>query len=173
MTKFTDLSPSEYEQTLAADFIDLADELRDIKTEFGLRPYKLHRIRVQWSGGVRGKGQAVVMDELHILPTPKISDISQLSAIVTQIGLQEVGGLFVSEISGRFTEEDLRGGDEGTPIPKDQEVYYEVEFPKRSGTPMKRRFLLSGSPSFNAGRLQWTMKLDKAAQNRSYNGDVR
>ena len=60
---FTDLTPAAYAESLAPSFIPLADELRDMLTEFGLRPYRVRQIIVQWSSGTRGEGQPTVIAE--------------------------------------------------------------------------------------------------------------
>jgi hypothetical protein len=174
MVQFTDLTSNQYEHTLAREFVPLADELRDMLTEFGLRPYKVRIIRIQWSGGERGIGQPSVVSELHLLPTPKVTDLSGLSEIVHSIGLHEVGGILLTEISGRFTEEALKGYDaDETPIPPDQEFFYEIEFPRPDGQPsVRRRFFPSSPPEYKAGKLQWTVRLERAHEDRLRNGDA-
>jgi len=142
-------------------------------TQFGLRPYKVRLIRIQWSGGERGLGQSFVLNETPLLPTPKISDLSAINEIVHPIGLHEEGGIQLSEISGRYTEEDLMGiGSDGSDIPLDQEFFYEVEYPRPDGQPsVKRRFFPSSAPVYEAGRLQWNIRLERAHEDRLRNGD--
>jgi len=160
-------------KTLARKFIPLGDSLRDLLTKFGLRPYKVRIVRIRWSGGRRGIGTAVVEKALDILPTPKVLDLSTLTEIVNPVGLDEVGIILVTQISGRFTDEDLRfldndGGDQDP----DSEVFYEIEFPRSDGRPGdKRRFFLRSAPMYMAGKLQWQLRLERAHEDRERNGD--
>jgi|WetSurSiteA1Bulk_404760.scaffolds.fasta_scaffold16512_1 hypothetical protein len=171
---FTDLSPQEYGKTLVAEFVELADTLRDMQTEFGMRPYKVRRVKVQWSRGRRGEGQPMILEAQNILPTPLAKDMSSLNEILQPFGLKETGGIVVSEMSGRYSEEFLKGlGEDGSEIPKDQEIFWEVEFPRPDGqASIKRRFSLSTVPFYDAENLQWTINLTKTADNRHRNGDI-
>lgn len=175
MAKFTEVTAQQLKNTLARRFVPLADSLRDLLTKFGLRTYKVSIIRVRWSGGARGVGVAEVIDQTVLLPTPKISDMSALTAILQPVGMDEVGGIELSEVSGRYTEEQLRGlGEDGAPIDDDVEVFYEVEFPRVDGGPsIKRRFINRSAPTYNAGGLQWSLRLEKAHEDRSREGDTQ
>ena len=55
-SRFPLIPPGGYPDTLAGSFIGLADDLRQISVEFGMKPYTVRRIRIQWSGGARGRG---------------------------------------------------------------------------------------------------------------------
>ena len=173
--KFTQVPPGGYPDTLAGSFIGLADDLRDMFTQFGLRPYTVRRMRVQWSGGARGRGQPTVIFNEPILPTPKVTDISGLTELLHPIGLDEHGSLRLSEISGTYTEDDLRGLDaRGKGPAVDVEFFYEIEYARPDGTAgEKRRFFPSGAASYNAGKLQWTLTLEKSNEDRARDGSVR
>lgn len=172
-TKFTDPTSQQLNKTLARRFIPLADRLRDLMTKFGLRPYKVRIIRVKWSGGQRGVGAASVVGEVHILPTPLISDLTGLQEIVQPVGLDEIGTILLSEVSGTFTEDDLMGrGSDGSAIAADDEVFYEIEFPRPDGkASTRRRFTVNSAPHYYAGKLQWQVRLDKAHEDRDRSGD--
>lgn len=173
MAKFTDPTSLQLNKTLARRFIPLADKLRDMMTKFGLRPYKVRIMRVKWSGGMRGVGAAFVTNELHLLPTPLISDLNTLTDVVEVVGLTEVGSIQLSEVSGRFSEDELMGRDEdGNPVPADEEFFYEVEFPRSDGkASTRRRFYMRSPPQYHAGKLQWTIRLEKASEDRDRTGD--
>lgn len=173
MAKFFDPTSAQLAKTLAQRFIPLADQLRDLLTKFGLRPYKVKIIRVKWSGGERGLGTFTVLSETAILPTPRVQDMQSLTEIVQAVGLDEVGMIRVDEISGRFTEDELMGRDtDGNSIPLDEEVFYEIEFPRLDGKPSnRRRFYPRSPPQYFAGRLQWSLNLEKANEDRLRNGD--
>ena len=172
-TKFTDPTSLQYAKTLARRFVPLADKLRDLMTKFGLRPYKVRIMRVKWSGGQRGIGVPTVASELHILPTPLISDLTSLQEIVHPVGLDESGPIQLSEVSGTFTEDDLMGRSIiGAAVAADDEVFYEIEFPRPDGTPStRRRFYMLSPPHYHAGRLQWIIRLERSHEERDRAGD--
>lgn len=170
--RFTQVSSQQAKSTLARDFVDLADDLRDMLTQFGLRTYKVSLIKIQWSGGKRGRGTPLVTSEEAILPTPKMSPLDGLQELVQSIGLDELGAIELSQISGRYSEEQLRGyTDQGEGIPPDSEFYYEIEFFPHEGPSKKRRFFTKSAPAYHPGRLQWTVRLEKANDDRARNGD--
>lgn len=171
-TKFTDLTAKQITATLAQRLIPVADRVRDLFTRFGMRPYKIRIVRVRWSDGSRGVGTPIVENTLDLLPTPLVQDLTTLTEIVQPVGLDEVGSILVSEISGRFTDNDLRFlSADGSPPDPDVEVYYEIEFPKLDGTSDKRRFFLRSAPHYAAGRFMWQLRLEKAHEDRARNGD--
>lgn len=170
---FTKVNPQQMQKSLARKFVPLADSLRDLFTKFGLRPFVVRLMRVRWNGEERGIGVAEVDSEVIIEPTPKISDLTALTELVQPVGLDEVGGLLLSEISGRYTEDELKGLKPGeTEIPPNVEVFYEIEFPRLDGAPsVKRRFFFRSAPYYNSGALQWSIRLEKSGEDRALNGD--
>lgn len=172
--KYHDPTAMELSKTLGQRLIPVADRIRDLHTQFGLRPYKLRIVRVRWATGERGRGLPVVEKEIDILPTPLVQDMSTMMEIVQPVGLDEVGTIIVSEISGRFTDDDLRFADsDGTPLGPDEEVFYEIEFPRTpDGLPGdKRRFFMRSAPMYFAARFQWQLRLEKTHPDRLRNGD--
>lgn len=172
MAKFTPVTSQQVKKTLARRFIPLGDSLRNLLTKFGLRTYRMSLVTVQWSGGTRGTGTANVVSEVLLLPTPKIVDLTSLTEIVQPIGLDEVGSIEVSQISGQMTEDQLMGrDDEGNEIAPDLEFFWELEFPQPSGKPgEKRRFFPRGAPFYEPGRLQWRVRLEKGHHDRDRGG---
>lgn len=170
---FTKVSGQQIQNSLARKFVPLADSLRDLFTKFGLRPYVVRMVRVRWNGIERGVGLPQVESETIVEPTPKLSDYTALTELVQPIGLDEQGGIVLSEISGRYTEFQLRGlKDDETELPPNVEFFYEVEFPRPDGQPAtKRRFFNRSAPEYNSGALQWTLRLEKASADRQLNGD--
>jgi hypothetical protein len=174
-SRFPLIPPGGYPDTLAGSFIGLADDLRQISVEFGMKPYTVRRIRIQWSGGARGRGLPTVIFSEPILPTPKVTDISGLSELLHSVGLDEHGSLRLSEISGTYTEDDLRGLDaQGKGPAVDVEFFYEIEYARPDGLAgEKRRFYPSGAAAYNAGKLQWTLTLEKSNEDRTRDGSIR
>ncbi len=167
---FTNLSGLDLSNTLARKLIPVADTLRDLRTKFGMRPYEVHIIRTRWTGGERGLGEEYTKSDLVILPTPRLVDLTSLAEIVQPIGLDEIGIVTLDEISGRFTEDQLRGfHDDGTPPDADENVFYEVVFPQTDGSTgnaQRRRFFPVSAPHYTAGKFEWVLRLERARPDR-------
>jgi len=172
--RFTNLSGVDLSNTLARRLVPVADALRDLRTTFGMRPYEVHIIRTAWSGGERGVGEEYVTSDLVILPTPRIVDLSTLSAIAQPVGLDEVGLVMLDEISGRYTDDQLRGHrDDGSPPSPEENIFYEVVFPLpdgREGTAPRRRFFPASAPYYTAGKFEWVIRLERARPDRQAGG---
>lgn len=170
---FTEINDQQAKGTLTRDFIGLADDLRDLLSAFGLRTYKVSMVRVRWSGGRRGRGAPSTVSEEAILPTPKLSSLDALQELAQSVGVDELGAIDLSQISGTYTEDQLRGFRDGDGIPGDEEFFYEIEFfPTSEGGSKKRRFFPRGAPTYFPGRLQWSVRLEKANEDRNrLNGD--
>ena len=171
---FCVLDPTQYKNTLANKLIGVADSLRDLNTKFGGRPYIVRIIRTLWTEGRRGIGEEVLTFERLILPTPLVSDLSGIAEILQPVGMAEDGGVSVSQISGRYTEEELRGFDaEGHPPNLDEKFWWEIEFPRLNGHSVKRRFSLRAQPNYSAFGFQWSVILETVDQERTRAGDLR
>ncbi len=161
--------------TLARELITVADSIRNLYTTFGLRPYKVSIIRTKWSTGKRNYGVQVPEAPIILVPTPLISDLTAVATITTPGGMDEFGGIMISEISGAYTEDMLRGADvNGESIPADENFYYEVEFPPAClGKPGERRRFFPTGAMFFPDKFQWVVKLERQRMDRARNGDPR
>jgi hypothetical protein len=161
-------------RTLARRLIGTVDRLRDIPVRFGLRPYEVHVVRTRWTGGERGVGyEAVVYDEA-ILPTPLITSLDGVQRVVNIVGLDEIGSVRLEQVSGRYAEGFLSGTDEnGNPVDPDTQFFYEVQFPTpgtiSDGAP-RRRFFPASAPTYDAGRFQWSVSLERSHVDRRNDG---
>jgi hypothetical protein len=164
-----------YSHSLGRLAIGVADRLRNLNTKFGMRPYVVRWVRSAWSGGIRSRGEESILCVETILPVPLLLDLKTLVRVVNPIGIDENGGVMVTEISGCYTEEHLRGlDDDGTSIPADQNFYYEIEFLRADGRPSdKRRFFPSGAPEYVPDDFCWTLKLERQRQDRRRDGSAR
>ncbi len=170
--KFTVLKGKQISNALIPSLTGVVDDIRDIYTQLGARPYEVTLIWTQWSGGDRDRGVEQVVKQCPLLPTPKVSDLANLNKEIMSIGSEEVGGIRVSEISPRFTEDQLIGfSDDGTPVPSDMNFYYEVFFPRAKGPGVRRRFTVNGAPNYNPTRFQWWIDLQRAYEDRTRQGD--
>lgn len=170
----TVLSGSAIDCTLVASMTSTVDCIRDLYTSFGARPYQVMLVWTSWSGGVRGRGVEEIVREELILPTPKISDLTDLSRDLSAVGTDDSGSIRVTEISPKYTEDYLLGRpDDGAAIATDQHFYWEVRFPRADGLGPRRRFVPKSAPSLDALAFQWKISLLKVSEDRMRNGDVR
>ncbi len=162
-------------RTLARQLIPVADQLRDLYTVFGLRPYLVRLVKTKWSLGRRNQGVEQVVFSRDILPTPLVSDLSGVAQVSSPIGLDEIGDVVVSQISGRFTEDQLRGSDDlGNPPDKDEDLYYEIEFPTPGdGQGERRRFTINSAPMYFSDKFAWTLHLERQRMDRTRGGTPR
>lgn len=170
--QFTVLDASSVGRTLARDLAPTVDCLRDLYTSMGLRTYQVALIKTQWSGGERGVGQESVISEELILPTPKVAELTALGTTVEPTGSLESGNLLVTQISPRYTEEQLTGlGADGSALPDDMQFYWEVRFLGPGAPPLRRRFGVGSVPSLSMSRFEWQVRLVKASDDRErYSG---
>ena len=173
---FTKPTPVSVRASLAHDLKPVADDLRDLYTQFGLRPYVVRLIRTRWTGGKRGIGQEEVVDEHTLLPTPRVRDLSGLREVLQPVGLDELGDVQVDQISPKMTEDELRFLDKHTaePARDDEAVWWDIEFVRPDGLPgLRRRFVLVGAPDYRADRFGWSVRLAKAHEDRGRDGIPR
>jgi len=171
---FTALSNVDLANTFARKFIPVADGLRDLATRLGMRPYEVRLVHVVWSGDERGEGVPTVKHVAPLLPTPLVADLSSLQEVVQVVGMDEAGQVRVSQISGRYTEDQLMGRDpSGNPPAPNEEFFYEIEYPvPGGGTGELRRFFPSAAPSYYPGRLEWVLVLERQAGQRDRDGSA-
>lgn len=173
IAKFSTLSTFQFGKTLAQKLIPTVDGIRNLSTKFGIRPYTLKVVRVRWTGSQRYEGTPTVVDEMPILPTPLIVDLSTMQEVNTPVGLDEVGTILVTEISGAYTDEQLRFQSRAGDGPEIQlEVFYEIEFRQPNGSPGdKRRFFIRSAPQYWAAKCMWQIRLERQRPDRNANGD--
>jgi hypothetical protein len=110
---------------------------------------------------------------IEILPTPKVADMAATTVALQAMGLTEVGGLTVSQISLRYTEDDLTGKTPDLTDPemprtglRNAEFFWEVVENRPTGpTPVPRRYVPADVPM--RGNTGWTIALIKQAGDRA------
>lgn len=172
---FTVSTPQLLAKALGQKLIPVVDRVRDISTQLGLRPYRVHIIRTRWSGPRRGAGVEVVIHDMELLPTPFLVDMRSLVEQITPIGMNESGVVQLQKISGRYTEDQLVGvGPDGGQVAANETVYYEIEFFRPDGTPAeKRRFTRDSVPTYNATSVEWQVTLVNVLEKRGRDGEPR
>lgn len=148
-----------------------ADELRQLYTDVGLRPYRVFSVVVQWSGGKIGVGVAVVARQTEFLPTPLV-DLSPVWSEVKSAGKVEDGVATLRQISPRLTEDEVRGLFFQDEIEPGQEGFLEVVHDARDGQTERRRFTVRGAPYRKAGKFEWTCRLQRARKDRKRDGEL-
>lgn len=121
------LSGFEVGTSLATDLMSTADSLRQLYTDFGLRPYRVFLVWVSYTTdedhdglvdvddqGVHadadtiGAGRPYLLAEIELLPTPRVS-VGGVRQNTDAVGRTEVGGATVDQISPAMSEDILQG----------------------------------------------------------------
>lgn len=153
-------------RTLVEQLGAVADDLRQLHTDFGMRPYTLHAIRIRWTGGEIGRGEDVVVFDEPLLPTPKTDGISSMTRTSTNAGGEERGDVRVSQISPLYTEDQIQRYF-APELRKDEEGFIEIRVDSRDGVTARKRFVVEGTPERRPGRFDWTVVLRKQDENRA------
>lgn len=156
--------------SLVESFGALVDDLRQLYTDVGLRPYRMFSVTYRWLGGEIGRGEPVVVDETEFLPTPKISMMG-LRGDPKSAGLAERGDIRVTEISPRYTEDQIFSLFHCSPLPKGYQGFIEVTMDARDGSSPRRRFSVFGVPSREADKFQWSTQLVRQDASRTRSGE--
>lgn len=120
------LADHEVRGTLANELVPIADCLRQLMTDFGLRPYRVLLVWVAWSADenrdgwvrgselsvddrARGAGAPTLVFEHEILPTPVVGPFTSTRKDVLSTGNTEDGTITVKQISASYSEDALMG----------------------------------------------------------------
>ena len=147
----------------------MVDKIRQIATNLGARPYRVHLIWVRWTGMNRGEGKEELLAELEILPTPVVTDLTAVNRNPFSAGTLPVGSISVSEISaGQYSEDMLRGWKkpDGQRLDEQREdFWWEVREDGRTAgrVPERRRFRLMGDVFLNAENVEFRCVLERAS----------
>jgi len=159
-------------QSLVEELGGVADDLRQLYTDFGLRPYTVHSVVVQWSGGEPGRGDAMVISETQLLPTPRLVDMKPIRGMAKPAGFDEEGAVVLRQISPRYTEDDIRTLFFQQPLPRDKEGYLEIRVDSRDGQTDRRRFTVKGTPFRDAPKFEWSTRLTLQSHDRNRAGQI-
>lgn len=158
------------QRSLLAGLSEVVDSARQIATDIGARPYRVFSIVVQWTGGDKGRGEPRVVSEIEFLPTPKVG-VEGLRSALNSGGQADNGEVRVTEISARYTEEQVHTLAHRLPLAKGQEGWIEVTLDARDGAAaQRRRFQPAAPPFYDVENLQWVLRLRSEQQNRTSEG---
>lgn len=164
-------------KTLGESIGPAIDQIRQIPTDLGLRPYRVWLVHWMWPER-RGVGVPREISRIEMLPTPVVSDMTGIPFNLAAVGLTEGGGVSLSNVSQRYSEDDLTGR---SPLMRDtvrtktskstMEFFYEIgERRATDPSPKRRRFVVSGVPMLNRTGMRWRVNLTKAES--SYDGPL-
>jgi hypothetical protein len=155
------------EHSLVEQLGPVADDLRQIATDLGARPYRVWSVVVRWTGGKKGHGQVVVCSERELLPTPVVTVRTRYDQ--TEAGRLERGVTSLREISPRYTEDDIEALFPRC-LERSEEAYIETRIDERDGTTRRRRYAIVGAPVRHATRFEWTVDLTPQDDRRTRRG---
>jgi len=151
----------------------VADDIRQLYTYFGQRPYRAFSVVVEWSGGVVGRGTPKNIAEEELLPTPKTT-LATVKEVMKSGGIVERGNIILTEISPRYTEDQVKQLFHcGAPLPENQEGFIEIRVDQRDGLTENRRFRVRDVPERVAWDFFWRVNLHKQELNPNRLGEPR
>jgi len=159
------------EASLVEQLGSVADDLRQLNTDFGLRSYRVFSVTYEWSGGEPGLGEARIASQQELLPTPKLG-LEPLSKEARAAGLVERGIVTLTEVSPRYTEEQIgQLFADGAALPRPFQSFVEIQMDRRDGSDQpRRRFAVVGVPARDPDAFQWTVRLSRQDAQRLPDG---
>jgi hypothetical protein len=150
----------------------IADGIRQLATDFGLRPYRCFLVTVDWTGRRRGEGTAQVTARGEILPTPKIRDTTAMIRDVDTGGTKETGGVRLERVTMLLDEFQILGrGPDGKVFPNRQTFIEVVEDGSVTKAARRRRFAVKAVPFLRRGGTSWTVPLERQYENLNAEGN--
>ena len=161
------LSADQLANTFARKMVKVADSIRGVGVRLGTRTYEVRIVRTAWTGQYRGDGMEYVTAEYQITPTPLVTGLDGMQQSTESVGQIEQGNVTLSEISGRYGEDFLRGfGPDGVAPAPNEQVFYEVRYPTLDGDGIRRRFYLRSGPAYFADTAEWKLSLERQVEDR-------
>lgn len=166
------------EGSLAHRLGRVADNVRQIATNLGARPYRVFLVWVLWTGTERGEGEAEVQRELELLPTPKVATLDSVTYSIFHAGTIPAGSIKLSEVSTRYTFDELTGHMipllHEDVIPQPHAFFYEVREDGRGDPrPLRQRYRVMSYPFRDAENAQWTLMLERISEDRGRDGESK
>jgi hypothetical protein len=159
------------EKSYVEEMGEVADDMRQLYTDFGMRPYRVFSVVYDWTGGEVGRGDQVVLSEQEFLPTPLV-DLSGSGSKMTAAGRKTDGTAMLKEISPRYTEDDIYGLFP-TRLSGSQRFFIEVRMDARDGpNPIRRRYTVRRTPYRDAENFQWVVPLYSQEKDRNREGEL-
>jgi len=175
MPKPAPLTPAQAKRALANRFGPLADRLRQLNTRFGVRPYRCFLVWGVWAGSERGTPPITYVQETELLPTPKVSSLDSVTFSIFHAGTVQAGSVKLTEVSVQYTYDQLQGlmlpVAHESHIPQPWEFFYEIREDGRGDQlPLRQSYRLLSPPFRDAGKVQWTIMLERISEDRGRHG---
>ena len=153
-------------RSLVESLGDVTDDIRQLYTDFGLRPYTVHVVRQRWTGGQIGRGEVQVVFDQPLLPSPEVVGIASIERTSTNAGRINRGDVTLYKVSPRYTEDQITRYF-STELRDDEEGFIEIRIDNRDGQTERKRYVVVGTPERRPGRFEWVVRLRKQDRNRS------
>lgn len=165
MPKPSALQPKQAKESLAHRLGPRVDRIRQLATQLGIRPYRVHLVWTAFAGDERGEGAEVEVRRIEILPTPRVVPFV-INHTMFPIGWIPTGMLRLQLIGVSFTEDMLTGRWVPEPhelvIPQPFNFRYEiVEDGRGDPQPRARKYRLASTPFRKAGSISWEILLER------------
>ncbi len=176
MAKIGPLTPDQARRTLAHKIgIGIAPKVRQLATKYGIRPTRVFLVWAVWSGQERGEGTQREVKRAELLPTPKVSSLDSVTFSLLQAGTVPVGSVKLSQIGVNYTADFLQGKwvpkEHEEHIPEPYDFYYElIEDGRGDDPPSRSKYRLLNNPFRQAGKVQWTLMLERIGQDNNRDG---
>ena len=161
------------ETSLVESLGSIVDDVQQIATDLGARPYRVFSVTYRWSGGDVGRGLPEVISETELLPTPETSSMTAIRRNLLAGGTVERGGLTLKYVSPRYSEDqldDLCFGTQECQGPGVQ-TFIEVSIDRRDGDrTRRRRFAIAAAPYRDVDAMSWRIDMIKQDADRSPSG---
>lgn len=157
---------------LVEDLGAVADDIRQIASDLGARPYRLFSVIQQWSGGQVGRGEASIVQRRELIPRPRVN-VNPARTEFTEGGRQTRGYVRVSELSPRLTQDDIFGIFAVQPLTEGLEAYVEMAMDSRDGRSERYRLTAADVPYRDAENFQWTVDLYFASNSPTRDGGLQ
>lgn len=178
MNRIHPITPRQATESVANRLGGVADRVRQIATNLGVRNYRCFLHWTKWTGKERGDGFEETIELLEILPTPLVKSLDSVTFSIFHAGTVPEGSVRVDEISLRWTEDELRGFRiptygtceepielrEGDSLKQPFDFFYEVvEDGRGDRPPTRNRFRLMNKPFRRADMVMWSLMLERSS----------
>lgn len=157
---------------LTEEFAALADDMRELYTDFGQRPERVFSVVYSWSGGEEGKGDLAIVSEREFLPRPLV-DTKNSRFENTEAGQRMQGSAKLTEVSWRMTEDEIFAYFPVAPLPRGHFAFIEVRTDARDGVfVVRKRYTVKDPPYRNIKHLCWEVPLIAQQHPRTREGEL-
>lgn len=155
--------------SLVESLYGVADDLRQLYTDFGMRPYRVWSVVYRWTGGGDGLGDLELVSELEFLPTPRV-DLQPLRSEIKPAGEVTRGTVELSEISPRYTERQITGALLDRALTAGEVAFVEIRVDARDGATVRRRVTIADVPWRDPDKFSWRVTGYVQEQARTLDG---